>query len=103
MQTIDPDSPVTNEPLSAAEALPLQQEPNEGPEPGAQTPNPDGSEVVAGYERISVETMAAPGGEIVFPESLEGLRDVGEASFGALPPPPPEGVMEAILGVDDRI
>jgi glutamyl endopeptidase len=102
MQTTDPDSPVTNEPLSAAEALPLQQEPSEGPEPKTQTPNPDGSEGVAGYERISMETMAAPGGEIVFPESLEGLRDIGEASFGALPGPPPEGVMEAIIGVDDR-
>jgi V8-like Glu-specific endopeptidase len=102
MQTTDPDSPVTNEPLSAAEALPLQQEPNEGPEPKAPTPNPDGSEGVPGYERISMESMGAPGGEIVFPESLDGLRDIGEASFGPLPPPPPEGVMEAIIGVDDR-
>lgn len=103
METIDPDSPVTNEPLSAAEALPMQQEPTEGPEPGTQAPNPDGSEGVAGYERASMESMAAPGGEIVFPESIENLPDIGEASFGALPPPPPEGVMEAIIGVDDRV
>lgn len=103
MATTDPDSPVTNEPLSATEALPLQQEPNEGPEPGTQTPNPDGSEGVAGYERASTESMTAPGGEIVFPESIENLPDIGEASFGALPPPPPEGVMEAILGTDDRV
>ena len=103
MPATDPDSPVTNEPLSAAEALPMQQAPTEGPDPGTQTPNPDGSEGVAGYERASMEAMAAPDAEIVFPKSIDNLRDIGEATFGAPPPPPPEGVMEAIIGTDDRV
>jgi V8-like Glu-specific endopeptidase len=102
MPAVDPDSPVTNEPLSATEALPAQQEPSEGPDPGTETPNADGSESVGGYERVTIESMAAPA-EINFPASLEGLRDIGEASFGPLPPPPPEGVMEAVIGIDDRV
>lgn len=102
MQSTDPDSPVTNEPLSASEALPKQQEPSEGPEPGTEAANPDGSESVAGYERVTVEATESDA-EIAFPESLEGLPDIGEASFGPLPPPPPQGVMEVVLGNDDRV
>ena len=105
MPTIDPespDSPVTNESLAAFEATPAPQPPDEGPDPGTGKPNADGSESVAGYERFSVEAAAASG-EIAFPESLEGLKDIGEASFGPPPPPPPPGLAEAVIGPDDRV
>lgn len=103
MSAIDPDSPVTNEPLSATEARPAEERPFEGPQPGTVAPTADGEENVQGYERITMEALAAPGADLEFAESLEGLPDIGEASFGPLPEPPPDGVMETVHGHDDRI
>ena len=104
MQSIEPDAPVTNEPtLSATDSVPPAQRGSEGPDPAGTKPAAeDGAEAVEGYERFSMETMGAPGADLGYPESLEGLRDIGEASFGPPPEPPPPGVAEAILGPDDR-
>lgn len=70
----------------------------ESPAAGAGTPPPAESsgeiELVEGYELPATESEA----ELTVAIDRQ-LRDIGEASFG----PPPESVLEAIIGTDDRI
>jgi glutamyl endopeptidase len=89
-------SPVSNESLAAAEVVKksVVVHPSEGPNAKASK-LADGYEAVSGFKMASAEAAA----EGKAPDTT-GLRDIGEASFGA-----PDGGMSArsVIGNDDRV
>lgn len=89
-----PHTPVSN---MVEEAGPVQTRsagpPSQGTNTNAAPVNDDGTEAVQGHTR----TEATPA-ELWSPPEVEGLRDIGEASFG---PPPPAA--EVVIGPDDRV
>jgi glutamyl endopeptidase len=91
MESLDPNSPVSNITATADDATPAAQQPTIGE--GAQAPaaNDDGSENVQGYVRPTLEA----GEEYALEENAENFPDVGIASFGIS--------AEAIIGNDDRV
>lgn len=88
-------APVSNRPEDE-EAVKIRESMSQPPSGGAGPKAPAASgrvEEVEGHRR----TEAAVGERFSMPE-IEGLRDIGEASFG--PPPPVE---ETVHGPDDRV
>ncbi|WP_328868744.1 endopeptidase [Streptomyces sp. NBC_00287] len=88
---------VSNQPEEQA-ALAAEQAPVTGPSEGVEgkaiPPGADGLEHVEGYQRPEYERLAAE----IWTAPTADLRDIGEASFGPLPP-----VAETVHGVDDRV
>lgn len=90
------DQSVANEPDEAAPrgAVRAQQAPAEGRDPRTTKATSAGIEDVPGF-KLKSEANAA---EFYRAPTLEGLRDIGEASFGAPPPAP-----ATVIGADDRV
>ena len=81
------------EALAQAVGKPVSTPPSEGPKPSTGKVTKDGAEAVGNYKRTEAavaELFTAPAGE--------GLRDIGEASFG-----PPPALIETVHGPDDRV
>jgi glutamyl endopeptidase len=115
--SIDPHTPVANEPeeTALAEREQLSDPPSEGIEPETNPVTDEGAEEVEGYTPIATEvdsladvadTAAVVEAQKRLVEALPGiwrapettgLPDIGEASFGAPP------AIEAVIGTDDRI
>ncbi|MGW5216120.1 trypsin-like serine peptidase [Streptomyces sp. NPDC004051] len=95
--TRDQHTGVSNQPEEqaalAAEQAPFM-DPSEGVGGQAVQPGADGLEQVDDYQRPEYERLAAE----VWTAPTADLRDIGEASFGPLPP-----AAETVHGVDDRV
>src|SRR4029077_560626 len=81
------------EALAETVGKPVSTPPSEGPNPSTGKVSKDGAEAVGNYKRTEAavaELFTAPAGE--------GLRDIGEASFG-----PPPALIETVHGPDDRV
>ena len=95
-----PHTPVTSLSPEAAATPDVKKSESKPPSDGtgtgkAQPITADGREAVTGYKPIE----AVPVEERFQAPDAEGLRDIGEASFG----PPPTDRAETVHGVDDRI
>jgi len=90
-----PVSNLSTEAVSAVKTA-LSKPPSEGTHPKTVQPREDGTEAVKGYKlrEVTEETLM----ELYVAPDTSSLRDIGEASFGPLPPQ-----AETVHGPDDRV
>lgn len=90
-------TPVTNQPVEATQILKNREEaPSEGNGAPVNPLTAEGIESVPGFKKTELAEAAAQ--DLFFPPETGGLRDIGEASFGA-----PAAHAEIVHGVDDRV
>jgi glutamyl endopeptidase len=88
-----PVSNLSEQTVAEAVGNPVSSPPSEGPNAATSAASADGTEAIKGYKRTQ-----APIAELFVAPTDSGLRDIGEASFGAPTPLP-----EIVHGPDDRV